>query len=368
MKESIQSSILQNAIDCGFVQAAYRRVEEMGTGVTNPVQPPTIPELEEALGQRIQACELLAKNWRNHVYKIRLANGATALAKQVVMGNDRMLQCQYDQLAALASLQIPGLRVPKALALLRAKRVCVMEFATGTTIQALVWDRLRDDDMVFACELAGKILARMQIARTDQICSMPLDAFATDLNSAPWRLSSREQTILQSALESLTRAKVRIGQVYYDYKPANLLFENEQLSLVDPPDVFRRGVLLWDFSCFRSSMRRHLWRFNLRRPFNRRRTKIREAIAAFERSYLAGFEQLYPEPALFAAAARLFDLQRTAVLMTMQQGKVMTARRKASIAREGSIGNSLVNRSTLPLLEIEKRWLFSQLAHELSDK
>jgi hypothetical protein len=75
----------------------------------------------------------------------------------------------------------------------------------------------------------------------------------------------REQRMLQSALEILLGAEVSIGQVYHDYTPPNLLFENDQLSLVDPPDVLRHGVLLWDFSCFRSSMRRHLWRFSLRR-------------------------------------------------------------------------------------------------------
>jgi len=50
-----------------------------------------------------------------------------------------------------------------------------------------------------------------------------------------------------------------MGVVYYDYTPANLLFENNQVFLVDPPDVLRHGVLLWDFSYFRSSVRRHLW-------------------------------------------------------------------------------------------------------------
>jgi hypothetical protein len=65
-------------------------------------------------------------------------------------------------------------------------------------------------------------------------------------------------------VESLAGAKVSIGHVYYDYTAANLIFENGQLSLVDPPDALRRGVLLWDFSCFRSWVRRHLWRFSLR--------------------------------------------------------------------------------------------------------
>src|SRR6266496_5451043 len=365
MKDSIQSATVPGATDCGHIRAACRRVEAMSASLGNPVQPPTVFELEEALGKRVQTCELLGRNWRNWVYRVQLANGEAALAKQAVMGTDGMLQCQYDQLGALATLQIPGLRVPKALALLREKRVCVMEFATGKNIQALVWDRTSGDDLISACELAGKILAQMQIARTEQICPMPVEVLARDLAEAPWHLSSREQTILESALESLAGAKVSVGHVYYDYTPANLLFENDQLSLVDPPDVLRQGVLLWDFSCFRSSMRRHLWRFSLRRPFDRRRAMIKEAIALFQRSYLASFDKLYPEPALFAAATLLFELQRTAVLLTMQNGKVDLARQRLPIARDRSLGNSLANRITVPLLNMEKRWLFLQLAREL---
>jgi hypothetical protein len=92
---------------------------------------------------------------------------------------------------------------------------------------------------------------------------------------------------------------------------------------------------------------------------------IKEAIAVFQRSYLANFDKLYPEPDLFPAATLLFELQRTAVLLTMQKGKVNLARRRMPIARDRSLGNPLANRITLPLLEMEKRWLFLQLAREL---
>lgn len=365
MKDSIQTAIASRTFDCSYIEAAHRRVEEMRTSPAHPLELPTVVELEQALGGKVEKCELWTTNWRNRVYRVELASGGAALAKQVVRGTDAMVQYQYDQLGVLARLQIPGLRVPKALALLRAKRVCVMEFARGKTIQALVWDRINEDDMILACELAGKILAQIQIAQTEQICPMPVEALARDLAAAPWHLSSREEAILESALESLAGAKVRIGHVYYDYKPANLLFENDQLSLVDPPDVLRQGVLLWDFSCFRSSMRRHLWRFSLRRPFDRRRAMIKDAIAGFQRSYLASFDKLYPELALFATATLLFELQRTAVLLTMQKGKVDLARQRMPIARHRSLGNSLANRISLPVLEIEKRWLFLQLAREL---
>jgi hypothetical protein len=171
--------------------------------------------------------------------------------------------------------------------------------------------------------------------------------------------------ILASALESLAGPKVSIGQVYYDQTSTNLLFENDQLSLVDPPDVLRHGVLLRDFSCFRSSMRQHLWRFSLRWPFDRRRVRIKEAIVLFQRGYLASFDTLYAEPALFAAATLLFGLPRAALLLTMQKGKVDLARQRMPIACDRSLGNSLANRIPLPLLEMEKRRVFLQLAREL---
>src|SRR5207244_9703661 len=122
MKDSIQSAIVPGATDSGHIRAACRRVEAMGTSVGNPVQPPMVFELEEALGERVQTCELLGRNWRNWVYRVQLATGDAALAKQVVMATDGMLQCQYDHLGALATLQIPGLRAAKAVALTRATR------------------------------------------------------------------------------------------------------------------------------------------------------------------------------------------------------------------------------------------------------
>jgi len=51
--------------------------------------------------------------------------------------------------------------------------------------------------------------------------------------------------------------------------------------------------------------------------------------------------------------------------MTMQKAKVALARQKMPMASGKRLGNPLANRLTLPLLEIEKRWLFQQLAREL---
>jgi Ser/Thr protein kinase RdoA (MazF antagonist) len=361
MNDLGQAQAIQPRGDFGYVQAAHRRAEEMRTSEAVPLEPPTLGELQEALGEPVQRCELWVSNWRNRIYRVELASGVTLVAKQVVVGTDAMVLCQYDQLHALASLKIPKLRLPKAMALLGAKRLFVMELAQGRTIQALTWKSYSRQDLVEACELAGKILARMHSTWTEKICSMPVEALARDLAATPWHLSTQEQRILQASLARLATAEVTMGQVYYDYKPANLLYHNGQLTLIDPPEMLWQGVHLWDFSLFRSFMRRELWKFGLRHPFGRRRAIIRQAIAAFERGYLSGFAKPHPDPILFALATRFFELQRVAQLITMQTAKVAMARLKMPLVRDGRLGNPVSNRLSLPLLEWEKSWLFRQL-------
>jgi len=319
------------SVDFGYIQGAWRRIEAMRSSEADPVEPPTLSELEEGLGEAILKCDLFAKNWRNRIYRIQLARGGFVLGKQLVMGTKRLL---------------------------------LIEFVPGKTIEILAWT---SEDVVPACELAGKILARLAAARTESIGPMPIEMINRDLDIAPWRLSFREKKILQMALERLAAAEVRIGHVYYDFKPANLIYQNnDSLFLVDAPDIWWRGVHLWDFACFRSSMRRHSWRINLRRPYDRHRRRIiRQSLVAFQQGYLTSFSNRYPEPPLFALAVRLFELQRNAVLTTMQDAKVTLAREKMPIARGKRLGNPLANRLTLPLLEIERRWLFQQLAREL---
>ncbi len=95
----------------------------------------------------------------------------------------------------------------------------------------------------------------MHVIRTENICPMPVEALTRDLAAAPWHLSSGQRRILHSALKNLARAELRMGEIYYDYKPANLLFEKDELFLVDPPGIVRQEAHLRDFVAFQSSMR-----------------------------------------------------------------------------------------------------------------
>ena len=198
MKDSLLPITAPPAIDFGYIEGARRRLEAMGRSEINPVEPPTPGELEEALGEPVQKCDLFAKNWRNRIYRIELVNGPIALAKQVIVGTDEMIRYQYDQLQTLARFQIPGLRIPRRLAMLPQKRSYVMEFAPGKPIPRLVSNRTTEGDLLPACALAGKIIACLQAARTDKTGPMPVESLARDLAATSWHLSSREQNILQS--------------------------------------------------------------------------------------------------------------------------------------------------------------------------
>jgi hypothetical protein len=273
-----------------------------------------------------------------------------------------MVQYQYDQLAALAGLAIPHLRIPRALALIPRKRTLVMEFAFGQTLRELARHGKSVDHLVSICELSGQILARIHLVWTQKIAPMPVEALACDLAAAPWHLSFREKNTLEAALKVLAEAKVSMGQVCYDYQSKNLLYDDGELWLIDPPDSMWEGIHLWDYSRFRGGLRRMLWRINLRRPLERKRqAALRETMSAFKRGYIERFNKQHPEPIFFAATTRLLEIQHTGMSMATNQGKLILARK----GRPGFLGAAKAGLTTLPLLEMEKRWLFQQLAREL---
>jgi Phosphotransferase enzyme family len=356
------SGITAPAIRCDYIRLRREWLESVAAIRPDPVSPPTASELANALGEPVRSCDLLANNWRHRIYRIELTSGASAVAKQIVVGTEAAMQHQCEELEALAGLAIPGLRVPRVLASIPQKRTYVMEFARGQTLRHLAQANRNPEAVAAICKRAGEILARIHLAWTRETGPMPVDTLADDFAEAPWRLSRREAQTLETALESLRPARVSMGQVYYDYQPKNLVVDGEQLWLIDPPDVFWEGVYLWDFARFRSGLRRLRWRSKLRRPFQRQRQTPSDGLtSAFQSGYIGQFKRQDPEPRFFAAATRVFELQHTAMSMTTHAGKLQESRKR----RRSFLRGSQAGLFTVPLLELEKRWLFRQLANEL---
>src|SRR2546422_11635543 len=110
IKDSIKWAIAPRAFDCGYIEAAHHRVEEMRTSPADPLEPPTVLELEQALGGKVEKCELWTTNWRNRVYRVELASGGAALAKQGVRGAYAKVQYQHAQVGGLARCDTRGVR------------------------------------------------------------------------------------------------------------------------------------------------------------------------------------------------------------------------------------------------------------------
>jgi hypothetical protein len=363
MTTGIGPAIAAPTMRCDYIRIVRERLEWAAAAGPERLAPPTISELAEALGKAVRSCQLLAKNRRNRIYLVELTNGALAVAKQVVLGNDAMVQHQWDQLKELAGLGIPGLRIPRVLASVPEKRTYVMEFARGKTLRALAQTGGDVEALIAISKRAGEILARMHRAWTREIGPMPIDALAGDFAAAPWHLSRSEAKTLQKALQWLRQARVSMGQVYYDFQPKNLVVDGDELWLIDPPDIPWEGVHLWDFARFSSGLRRLVWRSNLRRPFRpHHQIAAGGTASAFQSGYIRELKGQEPEPHFFAPATRLFELQHTAMSMTTNASKL-----KQNGKRRGRLLRGFkASLATLPLLELEKRWLFRELARELA--
>jgi hypothetical protein len=156
MVQTLQVGAVTPATGCDYISIVKRKIAELGLRQPDMLPPPTVSELEEALRKKVSGCDLWRKNWRNRIYFLQLASGELAVAKQIVRGDDAMVQCQYDQLRALASLEVSGLHVPRPLALMVPKRTVVMEFIHGPTLRKLARQSDSTDELVAAdCAHAG---------------------------------------------------------------------------------------------------------------------------------------------------------------------------------------------------------------------
>jgi len=55
----MQPAISAPVIDCRHILAAHRRVEQMRTRKPDSLEPMTMIDLKEALGERMRSCQLL---------------------------------------------------------------------------------------------------------------------------------------------------------------------------------------------------------------------------------------------------------------------------------------------------------------------
>src|SRR5207244_371981 len=128
-----------------------------------------------------------------------------------------------------------------------------------------------------------------------------------------------------------------------------------------------RDVALWDFATFRSFLIREAWKAGLARPGGGRGMLLRAGLAAFERTYVESFPDLYPERVVPPLLLRLLELQRIGQLMVRRVAKVRLAGRGRAALPLGAYRRFhllLSSLAHLPLLEAQKRGTLLRIADQ----
>jgi len=347
----------------GLIQEARVWMNELRAEVGDVPPLLTIADLRAVLGDAVTSCELWRANWRNRVYIVRLHGGRTMVAKQMCVPSNVPVEREYEQLQTLARLQVPGLRVPGLVALLPQCRVYVMEFIPGRTVHALFWQRSGWADLPQACALAGDMLGRLQQEWTAHVTTVPVQELADDLAAMPGGYSARQWRTVRQALDAVADQQVAIGLLYRDFKTDNILVHGDGLALIDPPLEFRRGILLWDYATFRSSLCWQLWKRQITRPASRQHQLVRACLAGFDAAYarhVAVPAQLSPG---FPLLLRLLELQQVGQLLVFQAGKLRLAcQRRNPLAQSGQYLRELcASLLWLPAMQLRKQCLIGQI-------
>jgi hypothetical protein len=334
--------------------------------------PPPAPlsrgELEQALRRPVARCDLWWAKWESRIYRVEPEQSGTVIAKQLCTQGEAELRLEHAQLQALANLQLPGLHMPRPIALMPEHRTYLVELARGQSLNALLWSADAWADLPRACGLAGQILARIHAAWTTASAPLPVDALWQDFLAMPGGFSGRARETLRRALDRLARHPVAVGQPYLDFNPRNVFYHAGTIALIDPPGESWQSILLWDCATFSADLRRELWKSALLRPWRRRRVVVEQSLDAFAQAYRRTYAEAYPEVPVSPLLSRVLELQRVGQLLAQraEQFRLVMRRQKSPLPRSTNrLRGALFALLSLGLLEAQKRWLLRQIAREL---
>lgn len=328
---------------------------------TYPVPELTAQQLSEGLDRDVVSCRLWKANLRNRIYRVTFSDGIEAVAKQACLGEGQALENEFESLQALSRLELGEMaEIPAPIAYLRKQRTYLIPFIQGVPVDILIRKGQRRE-LLEACQLAGRSLARIHTNWTREIREIPVDDLIDDLQQLAVRLSRREEAVLSAAVDDLRGHATLIGQPFLDYKPANLIYDNNRIFLIDAPEEQRQSeILLWDVAVFGRGLRHEISKSVRRRSIG---NVVRDAFHKFEQAYRETQPLALPLDK-FRLLANVLELQRLGQLIALQRGKSRNACRGRLSRNSGPLRYLRAARSfaPLPLLRLQAHRLIAQLA------
>lgn len=313
--------------------------------------------LGEWLDRSVIGCQLWKSNWRNRIYRVTFGDGTEAVAKQNRIGQAHELDQEFRVLRELEQLPLGDvLRTPKPIACLREHRTYLMGFVEGTSLDVLM-RRGAGSRLIDGCRRAGQSLAALHRFWIRDVCELPADELGQDLDRIPVRLSRNHRRVVDLAIDQLRGQVVPLGQPFLDFKPANVIYDGNHISLIDPPEQESDSeIMLWDLAVFSRGLRHQLFPSGI---LPGRQRVVTEAIDQFEQAYLAASPLAIP-PRSFRLLVDLMDLQRLGQLIALQTGKCARARssRASRVSRQIT---EVLCYAPLPVLRQQVRRLIRRL-------
>ena len=338
-------------------------MEQLESEGAPPPRPIDRTDLENGLGEPIRACELWRSSWRTRVYRVRRENGETLVVKQLCVAPESELTQEFATLNELAGLRVPGLQVPRPVALLPGHNAYVMEVAHRQGPEVGVLERQGPRPRA-SLRASRRRLAELHLRWTENVRPVPTAGLADDLAAIPGGFTKVEWAMLRRTLDQVGRMSVAVGRVYLDFKASNVFFQDGTVTLIDPPERRHRTLLLWDVATFLRYLRWQVWKAHLLRPWRPRHALVEQGLAAFQRKYVQVFARYHTRAEVPPLLLDVLQLQQTGQILALQEGKLRLARRdRGPLNINGRLAQETTAAlASLPMLRLQKRRLLRRIA------
>ncbi len=222
--------------------------------------------LAKELNIALAEFNLILENRNSLLYKVKTFDDRQLILKQTKSLTPKEINDEYNSLVYYNSLDIIGLKTPKAIKFLPEYNAYVMEFVAGENLNFQIIGS--NTNLMSTLKQTAPILAKLHMKEFVGASSIyHLNILFEDLETDLLRFSKHEKRVLCKAKDSLIGHSFPVGYSYQDFSPLNLYFAEGVLTLIDPPRTKVESFLFRDLATFSVGLRKALLLKNPRTLF-----------------------------------------------------------------------------------------------------
>jgi len=252
--------------------------------------------------------QLEVHSFKTRIYKVVTQNGQMFAVKQCnYKKNLNNLKHEFRNQQKLFKVQCEFLKVPEPLYFSSKLYAYVMQYFPGQSLSKLMFKN--QINFLNGCRKSGQLLAEIHNHWYKEGRNIEIENIHKDISAV---LKQTQIQILNDALELLKHQHIDCGQVYLDFDPLNIIWNKNDLYLIDPPNINRTSILCWDLATFKFGLHKSLWKNIIKKPWNIHTYSsiIEKAKKEFQIGYKENYKYSLLEDNLFDLLMDILELQR----------------------------------------------------------